>query len=487
VGIDVFDVDSSVELLGKIVGTERVLAERAATAELVSVCDGLPLALRIAGARLAARPHWRIDELVGRLRDEAHRLDELAHHGLELRSNIGLTYRSLTEPAQRLFRLFGMLAAPDFPAWTAAALLDTDRYLAEELVESLVEAQLLEAHRGRYRFHDLVRVYAKELLLKSESDGERRAALARVLGGWLSLAEQAHRRDHGGDYTILHGRAPRWRAPAEVIVEPMDWWEGERRAVVAAVRQAAAAGMDELCWDLAHTSVTLFEAKGYFDDWLETTRLALETVVAAGNRPGEAVMRYSLGTLRLFQKRLDEAESHFAAALELFDATGNRHGRGLVLRNAAYIDGLRGNTADMHAKYIEALDILRAVDDRIGEAHILRSLAKFEIDSGDMAGAEELLEESLDICLDTRCRRSEAQVRYRFGQLYARTDRVDEAVEALLRTLRLVRELGDPIGQAYALYELGTVYQREGRPEAEPTLTEARQAFDLIGVPIADR
>jgi DNA-binding SARP family transcriptional activator len=492
VHLDVFDEAKSLEMLSKIVGRERMKAEWRASSELVTFCDGLPLALRVAGARLASRPHWRIDGLVARLQDEARRLDELTHHGLELRSNIGVIYRGLSQQAKRLFRLFALIQAPNFPGWTAAALLDTGLYQAEDVLETLVDAQVLDTveYRGArhlpYRFHDLIRVYAREQLMATESQQEREAALGRVLGAWLGLAEEAHRKCHGGDYTILHGNAPRWRPRGREAVDsignPMEWWAGERRTMVAAVRQAAEAGMDELCWDLALTSVTLFEAKGYFDDWRETSEIALEVTRRKGNRNGEAAMLYSLGTLHLFQQRLDEADRCLTDALARFRKVGNVHGCGLVLRNAAFVDGLRGMTAGMLGKYVEALRILREVGDRVGEAHVLRSLAKFEEDGGNVERAQEMLEESLAICQDVRCLRGEAQALYRFAELYLHTDRHGLARQALHRTLRIVRDLGDPIGEAYALCGLGIVRHREGRLDnAVTTLVHALDVARRVG------
>jgi tetratricopeptide (TPR) repeat protein len=481
VDLDVLKVDQSLELLGKIVGKNRVDAEREAATELVNSCGGLPLALRIAGARLASRPHWHIGMLVRRLSGEAHRLDELSHHGLEVRSSIGLTYRALDDTAKRLFRLFALIRAPDSPAWTAAALLDTGLTEAENVVERLVDAQVLDvvsypgARLPRYRFHDLIRVFAREQLLSTEPQPARRDALTRLLGGWLALAENGHRIEYGGDYTILHGSAPRWRPPdgdtAELIGAPRDWWETERRALVAAVRQAATEQMDELCWDLALSLVSSFEVKGYFDDWQETTELAAQLAAHAGNRTGQAAMAYSLGTLHMYQKRLGEAERSFVQARDLFAAEGNRHGHGLTLRNWALVDRLRGDLAAMLAKYAEALDVMREVGDRIGEAHILCSLAKYRIDEGEFEVARGLLDQAGTICAEVCCPRVEAQVCYRSAELYLGTDQIGNARQELHRVLRLVRDLGDRIGETYTLYGLGVVRLREGRLDnAETTL-----------------
>ncbi|WP_146108191.1 BTAD domain-containing putative transcriptional regulator [Actinokineospora auranticolor] len=492
VDVDVFDVDQSVELLTRIIGTTRVEAEPEAAVELITFCGGLPLALRIAGARLASRTHWRIDGLVRRLRDEARRLDEFAHHGLELRSNIGLTYRDLPPQAQRLFQLFALIRAPEFPAWTAAALLDTDMFDAEDILESLVDAQLLDtveyadASAPRYRFHDLIRVYAWEKLWESTGQTERTETLARLLGAWLGLAEEAHRREYGGDYTILHGVAARW-APATwdeigLTANPIDWLDGERRSLVTAVRQAAQAGLDELCWDLALTSVTLFESKGYFDDWQECARIALDAAERAGNLLGVAATRYSVGTLHMMQTRLAEAGECFTEALAEFSRAGQEHGRALVLRNHAHVDGLRGDVGAMLAKYTEALATMRAVGDRIGEAHILRSLAKHHLEEGETAVARALLDDAVRICREVRCLRAEAQVEHRVAELHVATGQIDLARKSLHRVLQIVRDTGDRIGETYALYGLGVVRHKEGRLDnAETTLVHALDLSRRVG------
>ncbi|HEY7595969.1 MAG TPA: BTAD domain-containing putative transcriptional regulator, partial [Actinophytocola sp.] len=490
-GLEAFDDQTSTELLAKIVGGRRLAAEPECTAELVKYCGGVPLALRIAGARLASRPHWPIGELARRLKNEVRRLDELSHRGLELRSSIALTYRSLPEQTQRLFRLLALLRIADFPGWTAAALLDTDLVEAEDLLERLVDAQMLDPVQSqnrqlRYRFHDLIRVYALEQLMQTETEGERQDALGRVLGGWLALAEKAHRMEYGGDYTILHGSAPRRHVaewPDEDLVDnPMDWLENERVALVSAVRQAAAAGMDELCWDLALTSVSLFEVRGYLDDWRETAELALKVSERAGNGTGCAAMLYSLGTLHMSQKRIEEAEDCFAAALERFEADGNEHGQALVLRNAAFVDRLRGRFDTMLAKYEGALTKMRAVGDVIGEANILRSLAKFRIDEGDFDEAERMLAQALALCRQVHYVRGETQVVSRFAELYLQTGQVLQARQALHNVLCTVRDIGDRTGEAHALYGLGIVRRREGRLDtAEATLAHAVSIAERVG------
>ncbi|MFL6120413.1 BTAD domain-containing putative transcriptional regulator [Actinophytocola sp.] len=482
VDVDEFDTDGAMDLLVKIIGPARVRAEEDAAAELVRLCGGLPLALRIVGARLSSRPHWQIASLVRRLLDQARGLDEFSFRGVGLRLNIDQTYRGMNAAAQRLFRLFTVVRAAEFPEWTAAALLDMDPIDATDVLESLVDVRLLDTieypgERVRYRFHSLVRIYANEQLMEVESEAERTAALTRVLGGWLALAEDTHRKEYGGDYTILHGDAPRWRPPDDGYGvperNPMDWWAAERGSLVAAVRQAASVGMDELCWDLSLTLVTFFEARGYFDDWRESAQLGLAVCESTGNRTGTAAMLYSLGTMHMYQKRLPEAEQQFQLATKMFEVDGNVHGLALVRRNLALIDGLSGKSRAMLAKYQDALSMMRQVGDRMGEAHILRSVANYWAQEGDHETARTMLEESLAICQEVECLRGEAQVLHRMAYLHLKTGEVELASLEFNQVLLIVRAIGDRIGHVYGLYGLGVVRWREGQ------LDGAESAFEL--------
>lgn len=483
INIDVFDTDQSVELLTKIVGRDRVGVERDAAAELVGRCGGLPLALRIAGGRLASRPQLRIAGLVRRLADEARRLDEFSHRGLELRASIGLTYRGLPVQARRLFRLFALVPAPDFPGWTAATLLDIEQREADDALAHLVDAQVLDmleypSGRIRFRFHDLIRLYAHEQLLETEPAQERREALGRVLGAWLALAERAYRKEYGGDYAILHGSATRWHPVEDIDIDPDDdpreWWESERRALIAGVRKAATEGMDELCWDLACTLANLFEVKGHFEDWEETARLALEATERAGNRFGRAAVLYSLGALYIYQKRFADSERCLADALEVFEAEDSTLGRALVLRVSASVDRMHGNIDMMLDKYERAQALMKEVGDPVGEAYILRNLAKFRTDEGDLETARSMLDESLTLCQKVNYRRGEAQTLSRFAELHLVAGKITLARQEFQRVLRIVRDIGDRTGEAHALYGLGLIRKQEGKLDsAETTLRHA--------------
>jgi DNA-binding SARP family transcriptional activator len=483
IDLGMLDLGEAVDLLGLVAGKERTQAEPAQAASLVALCGGLPLALRITAARLAARPHWSLSQLVDRLTDERRRLDELMHGGASIRANIAVAYEGLGEQAQRLLGRLAVMDAPDFAAWVGGPLLDIGLGEAEDLLESLVDVQLVAVERvaggePRYRFHDLVRVYAREQLAGTESDEESRAALRRLLGCWLWLAREAHRREYGGDYTVLHGTAERFPLPEPVtgnlLAVPLDWYEIERVALVAAVRQAAAEGFDEACWDLAMTTVALFEAHSYLDDWRDTHEVALAATRRGRNRRGEAAMLYSLGALSLVERRFDESDGRLERAFQIFDGLGDTHGCGLALRNLAYLDRVRGNFDGALSRYKQALAALREAGDAIGEAHVLSNIAHIHLEREQYEQATELLANALEIVRVAGARRVETQILHRLAESFLRRDDLQRADEAFRSVLVMVRTLGDQTGEAYCLYGLGLVQSRLAQYcKAEPILRQA--------------
>ncbi|TDC44623.1 AfsR/SARP family transcriptional regulator, partial [Actinomadura sp. KC345] len=166
-----------------------------AAVEIVRLCGGLPLAIRIAAARLASRPGWTAADMAARLASQRHRLDWLQQGDLGVRASFQDSYASLTGEQRRLFRRLGLLEPGEFPPWVPAALLDERNAAAERLLDDLVDVHLVEpAGRGatgpRHRMHDLIHLLAAELAGEDEP-AERHAAVDRVLGGWQDLAAAA--------------------------------------------------------------------------------------------------------------------------------------------------------------------------------------------------------------------------------------------------------------------------------------------------------
>ncbi|MEU7293049.1 BTAD domain-containing putative transcriptional regulator [Streptomyces exfoliatus] len=481
--------DRSLELLGGIVGEARILGGPAESARLVELCDRLPLALRIAAARLASKPHWSVRHLVTRLDDERRRLDELSQGELQVRAGFALSYRYLDREAARLYRLLGLLSVPDFTTWVGAALLDCGVLEAERLIEHLVDAQFLDiagidaTGRLRYRFHDLMRLYASELARDEESEADRLAARDRFFRTCLTLAELAYRREEGTVYDTVHGCVPRREVEPtlveELLASPMEWFEAERLTLVAVVAQSAALGMAELAWDLVLCVHALFKARNYLDDWRSCSEQALAAAIATGNVRGQATMYLQLGLVELRLRKVREASDRSETALALFRQAGDAHGVAIVLSHLGLIDRVRGDHEQGARRLREALPTLREVGNLAVEAYALQNLAQCELDECRLVEGLELSRQAVAICegfaVDGR---PMAMASYRLGNAYLALGRLEPAEEAFGRAARIVKEKSDLLGVAHVLLGLAETRRAAGATEAAEEIY--LEALDVV-------
>ncbi|MFE3251656.1 BTAD domain-containing putative transcriptional regulator [Streptomyces sp. NPDC059209] len=479
--LKILDETRALELMGLILGPERVDDEREAARALIRTVGGLPLALRIVAARLAARPHWSLASMVNRLANERHRLDELAYGEMTIRTSLSLTFDGLDAGDRHLLRRLSLAQGPTLPGWLAGALLDDHRAQPSDLMEPLVDVQMLDVvsvestGEFRYRFHEIIKVYAREQLSVTDSRAVRESATERMLGGWLALAERAHRRIYGGDYTVLHGSAPRWVPPAEYVEElladPLDWLDREQENLCNAVEHAAKEGLDELCWDLAATLVTLFEARGYLDHWETTHRVALDAVRRSGNRRGTAALLASLGTLYLSRGQPEESRESLDQALAIFDELGDRGGLALCRRDLALLERQAGDDDRALALYDRSIHDFGLIGDIVGRATVLTQRAHIWMRRGHTAAAHAQLEEALDIYRSVGFTGGEARALRRVGQVLFQRGEHAEAERTLTDVLAMVRDSGDLIGEGHLLRNLGELKAGQGCYE------EARDFF----------
>jgi tetratricopeptide (TPR) repeat protein len=269
----------------------------------------------------------------------------------------------------------------------------------------------------------------------------------------------------------------------EHLGDPIDWFVLEHSNLVSAVELAAQLGHADLCWDLAMTSVTLFEARAYTDSWARTVKIAMDACRDAGDERGEAAMWYASAGLALVQGRLSDAESEYEKALEYFEKHGDTHGCGLTQRILGFVDWLKGRTAEALGRYEQALDYLREVGDRFAEANVLSWMAQvMQVEPESHDEAARFLRAALEISVEIGAIRSEAQVRNRLGQLLLAQAKPDEAEMEFRAVLHAVVTVGDPVGTTYAHLGIGLVHlARHEWVSADAALRDARAVADHTG------
>lgn len=490
--LDILSDDNAVELLANVAGQARVSGEPGAARVIARLCGFLPLALRIAAGRLAARPHWPLSRMAAQLNDEHGRLDELRLGELGVRASLALSYQVLGDTARRAFRRLGMLDAENFTGWLCAALLDIPPRDAEAVLDELVDAQLLDvagtdaARQYRYRFHDLVRVYARERACAEETEEELDATLHRTLGAWLALAEQANRELQGPAYWVAHGEAPRWyldpKRAETLLADPFGWFESERVALVKAVEQACEVGSAGLAWDLANSLAFFVELRGYIGDWRHTHELALAAAKRGGDRRGQGVMLRGLGRLHTIQGRYDDARRCLDAASAAFSDVRDRHGEAQVRCRVGLLERALRRPAAAERCFTEALVAFRQLGDQPGQAFALHLLGVMHLEQGRYADATLNLDAGLAGFRATGYRTGEALVLHRLGVLHQARGHLDEAVSALRRCLVILDELGERHEHAEALAQLASVYFDQGRRgEALRLLQRCLATFRELG------
>ncbi|MFE2941272.1 BTAD domain-containing putative transcriptional regulator [Streptomyces sp. NPDC059255] len=364
-------------------GGPRMRDAPEAAGEIARLCGRLPLALRVAAAGLAARPHWTAAGLARRLRDERTRLAALALGDLDVRGTLLTAYHDMDEEARRAFRILGPAALPDFAPWTATALLATDPVEAERLTEELVRAHLLEARRRpgrlapvRYSFPALLRPLALEVLAE-ESPQEGPSAVERLCRAFLALARHADARMAPGRERLAYEAGPPpGISPEEVVGNaPLRWFQEECAGLSEAVRQAHAAGLWRLCCSLASAAAGYYEAGALWDAWEATHDLALDAARRSGDVHAEAVILRSLGDLAWQRHRTALATERYRLARQLFLRHGDEVAAGRCLSAEADALLALGQVARAGPAYARALSVSRPADDARGSAESLRGLA----------------------------------------------------------------------------------------------------------------
>ncbi len=494
IDLDLLGEDEAAELFTTIVEPARVAAEPEAAKFVLAVCGGLPLAVRIAAARLAVRPGWAISALADRLADARSWLAELQAGDLAVRASLLVSYESVRSAdageaaPDRVFRLLGLTEGPDIALPAAAELFGLPAAAAERALELLVDCHLLQsASAGRYHLHDLLRAFALEQALAEEPDASRSAALRRMLTWYARTATAAA-------IAIRPGAKNAQLKPAEPQEPSLRfgsgddaaaWCDAELANLVSAVRQAASLAEHELAWDLAWYLTAPFDLRGNTAAWIETQQIA----VACARRLGDAgrleLMLNNLGAAYIHGRQMGPAIDCLSECLPLAAERGEQ-GLALAKANLGYALSESGRVDEALPLLTESLRFYQEAGNLAGEGLAWAVLAKVyrRIDRFDEA--IDYCERALDVLSKANDRVNIGATLLQLAPAQLGRGRPAEAIDAAEAALELYRQLGSEFGRARALAELGRARRELGQlDQARALWTEAFAIFTDLGHPQA--
>jgi tetratricopeptide (TPR) repeat protein len=481
IALDVLPVSDAVALLGRRVAGARLRAEPDAVLALVDLCARLPLALSIAAARAANQPLLPVGYLVDELRTERTRLDafDLGDSDLDVRAVFSWSYRAVSPPAARLFRLIGLHPGPDIDTDACAALVD-DRAEGPLLAE-LTTAHLVEEYRpGRFRLHDLLRAYARERVVLDEPAPELRVAIAAMIDHYLTATIAADCRIQpcrDGEIRVAPDAGPR----IATYDAAMNWLAETAPTILAMIDFAADHEFAPEVRRLAWAVTTYLYRAGLRHERAAVHRTGLRVARQSGDRAGQVS---SLTELARALARLDGQEE----AMELLDEAAELVGGLDDDRQRLRVQLAYSRVFEQDGRYVPALEhaqraweLAQRLPNVQCRADTLTNIARQHTALGRPGDGLPLAEQALRMYQDIGHREGQASALTTLGHCHADLGQHAQAIERFEYTLAIDREMGSRYWIAYILDRLGDLYHAAGRDDrAFPAWREALSIFDTL-------
>ncbi|MGA6224615.1 BTAD domain-containing putative transcriptional regulator [Streptomyces umbrinus] len=484
VDLDVMSPEEALQLFTKIVGEERVASERESALDVVAACGFLPLAIRIAASRLAARRTWTVSVLAAKLADERRRLDELQAGDLAVKATFELGYGQLESAQARAFRLLGLADGPDISLAAAAAMLDLPAEETEDLLESLVDTSLLEsAAPGRYRYHDLVRLYARACAERDEQPpGERAAAMSRMLDFYLDTAAGVYAIERPGDRLVDHLEVTEY--PGLRFTEgsaALDWLYNEASPLLACVRQSAGTDRLRRAVDLLWAARDLTESGANSHQYEATARAMCDATRVAGDAHAEGRARTTLTHPLLVSGRIQQAAEQAQLAMELAASARDAmamswaaNDRGLTLMH-------QEQYADSKPFFERAIEGYATIGNRPLEALSLCNLSRAHLGMGSIAMAVEIAQRALSAYLEIGQTLRLANGHFTLGIALTRAGRHTEALSQFSDALSVFGSHRQRLWEGTTNFRIAEVHLAARRPAQAAQHAEQALALGCIG------
>jgi DNA-binding SARP family transcriptional activator len=483
VTVDLLSTGQARELLNRRLGPDRVGASPRAADDVIARCARLPLALAIVAARAATHPRFPLATLADELGDTRTRLDALrgGDPATDLRTVFSWSYWRLSFPAARLFRLLGLHRGPDVAVPAVASLGGLPPAGARRLLAELAEAHLLTEHvPGRYACHDLLRAYAAELAHAHDPPADRQAALHRMLDHYLHTAQAAARLlDPHLDHTELEPALD-----GVTVVELADrcqawtWLTAERPALLAAVRQGTAVGLDAYTCQIAWTLPTFLYRRGLWHEQVDVQAAALRAAQRLANPAWQAYAHRRLGIAHAPLGHSYEAYAQLHRALSRYRALGDRTGQAHTHHDLSIVYERQGRHREALEQARRALDLFQLTGHPARQAFCLNAVGWYHALLAEYPQALTACREALALNQATRNRSGEAHTWDSLGYAHHHLSRHAEAADCYQRALALFRELGNRYAESETLVHLGDTHLAAGGPDAARTAWH--RALDIL-------
>ncbi|GAB2932894.1 BTAD domain-containing putative transcriptional regulator [Micromonospora polyrhachis] len=490
--LDLLSPTEATNLLAGRLGSDRVSGEPKAVKQIIDSCARLPLALAVATARAATRPGFPLAVLADELRDTADGLDafDSSEPDTDVRAVFSWSYRALSEPAARLFRLLGLHPGPDIAVPAAASLAGIPPRPARALLAELTSSHLLMEHSpGRYTLHDLLRAYATELTHEHDSEQDRREAVHRLLDCYLHTACAGARLLQ--PFHELIDPAP--ARPRVVSVVPSDveaaiaWFSVEHSVLLNAITRATGDGMSGHAWRLACAMADYFDRTGHWRDWEVTHETALAAAGRLADQRAQARIHYGLGRARAQLGRFTEAHLHLRTAAELYGRVGDPAGQAHTDRSFAWVFSRQGRHREGLAAAERALALFESTGDLAMQARALNSVGWQYAQLHDHRQALHHCQRALVLLQQVGDRSGEANTWDSLGYAHHHLGDHRQATACYQQAITLFRALGDRYYEADTLTHDGDSHQAAGDPDAARLAwLQALDILDALGHPDAE-
>jgi DNA-binding SARP family transcriptional activator/tetratricopeptide (TPR) repeat protein len=490
VDLDGLVTDEAIALFGRIAGEERVEGEREIAAEVAAACGYLPLAVRIVGSRLASRRSWSMATIAERLGDERRRLDEMRVGNHTVSATFELGYGQLFDEQARAFRLLALPDVHDVSLHAAAAVLGLPAAEAEDLLESLVDASLLETPApGRYRYHDLLRLFARRQSERYDSEVERARVPHRMLDYYLASARNAYQSAESGDGALDHLTTPEARGTAFGTAKAaLAWLAGETANLCAVIAEATRGTAPDLpiAADLLLSLEPLIMSGTHLWEFEQTARLVVTAALEKDDAHSRGRAGYLLGLILHAGFRLDEAEASLRTTVEVAEATGDRYVRAEALNGVGVVTFEHRRYEEAFAFFQRAAGVFGELGHPEGEANCLTNMARAAGELRRDKEALEAAERSLELFRGQGSAMGAAKAMQYLGSILDGMGRPEDAIPYYLDCLAVFRSTGQRLREHHTLYRLAESHLRAGRPaeavtHAEEALAIAREIDQRFG------